>query len=75
MDYKKEKVINYLLTKMFQNSFQNGNYFELFDPKSIPFTLLSITRQAEEPVQVGQHIQPEQQSIRQRAEKYPIIII
>ncbi len=75
MDYKKEKVINYLLTKMFQNSFQNGNYFELFDPKSIPFTLLSITRQAEEPVQVGEHIEPEQQSIRQRTKKYFNIII
>lgn len=28
---------------MFQNSFQNGNYFELFDPKSIPFPLYKVS--------------------------------
>lgn len=45
---------------MFQNSFQNGNYFELFDPKSIPFNLLSIARQTKEPVQNCEHFELKQ---------------
>ncbi len=60
---------------MFQNSFQNGNYFELFDPKSIPFVISSLPRQTKKPVQTGQPIEPKQQSIRQVTKKYLSIII
>jgi hypothetical protein len=32
---------------MFQNSYQNGTYFDLFDPKRIPRLYLSGAGQAE----------------------------
>ena len=40
---------------MFQNSFQNGNFFELYDPKRTDDYLLSCPIKVKESLQIKQY--------------------
>ena len=48
------QTFRYYKQFMFQNTFQNGHFFELFDPKSKDPSIVSLPRQNQAPLQTYQ---------------------